>query len=213
MNPLNDCFLYGIVDLGYVAPENVAPVTSQLLQGGIDLLQLRAKEHSKAEIVKYAEVMLPLTRAAGVPLILNDYPDLLMEVGADGCHVGQEDFGVAKARDLAGRDCVVGKSTHTLTQALAAERDGADYIGFGPLFPTGTKPTAKAIGLSEIRTLHEQVKLPIFCIGGVKLENLQEILGAGAGRVCIVSDLLLATDMVKQTAKIKSAIAFTRGDR
>jgi thiamine-phosphate pyrophosphorylase len=213
VNPLSRCFLYGIVDLGYVAPENVALVTSWLLQGGIDLLQLRAKERSKAGIVKYAEAMLPLTRAAGVPLILNDYPDLLKEVDADGCHVGQEDLGIAKARDLAGRDCVVGKSTHTLAQAQAAERDGADYIGFGPLFPTGTKPTAKAIGLAEIRTLHEQVKLPIFCIGGVKLENLQEIVRAGASRVCIVSDLLLATDMVKRTAKIKSAIAFARGDR
>lgn len=209
MNPLSRCFLYGIVDLGYVAPENVAPVTSSLIEGGIDLLQLRAKEHSKADIVKYAEAMLPLTRAAGVPLILNDYPDLLKEVDADGCHVGQEDFSVAKARDLAGRDCVVGKSTHRLAQAQAAEREGADYIGFGPLFPTGTKPTAQAIGLAEIRTLHEQVKLPVFCIGGVKLGNLQQIVRAGASRVCIVSDLLLAADIVKRTAEIKSAIALT----
>jgi thiamine-phosphate pyrophosphorylase len=209
VNPLSRCFLYGIVDLGYVAPENVAPVTSSLIQGGIDLLQLRAKEHSKADIVKYAEAMLPLTRAAGVPLILNDYPDLLKEVDADGCHVGQEDFSVAKARDLAGRDCVVGKSTHRLTQAQAAEREGADYIGFGPLFPTGTKPTAQAIGLAEIRMLHEQVKLPVFCIGGVKLGNLQQIVRAGASRVCIVSDLLLAADIVKRTAQIKSAIALT----
>jgi thiamine-phosphate pyrophosphorylase len=209
VNPLSRCFLYGIVDLGYVAPENVAPVTSSLIQGGIDLLQLRAKEHSKADIVKYAEAMLPLTRAAGVPLILNDYPDLLKEVDADGCHVGQEDFSVPKARDLAGRDCVVGKSTHRLAQAQAAEREGADYIGFGPLFPTGTKPTAQAIGLAEIRTLHEQVKLPVFCIGGVKLGNLQQIVRAGASRVCIVSDLLLAADIVRRTAEIKSAIALT----
>jgi thiamine-phosphate pyrophosphorylase len=209
VNPLNRCFLYGIVDLGYVAPKNVAPVTSWLIQGGIDLLQLRAKEHSKADILKYAEAMLPLTRAAGVPLILNDYPDLLQEVDAEGCHVGQEDFSVAKARDLAGRDCVVGKSTHRLAQAQAAEREGADYIGFGPLFPTGTKPTAKAIGLAEIRTLHEQVKVPVFCIGGVKLGNLQQIVRAGASRVCIVSDLLLAADIVKRTAEIKSAMALT----
>jgi thiamine-phosphate pyrophosphorylase len=209
VNPLSRCFLYGIVDLGYVAPEKVAPVTSCLIQGGIDLLQLRAKEHSKADIVKYAEAMLPLTKGAGVPLILNDYPDLLKEVDADGCHVGQEDFSVAKARDLAGRDCVIGKSTHRLAQAQAAEREGADYIGFGPLFPTGTKPTAKAIGLAEIRTLHEQVKLPVFCIGGVKLGNLQQIMRAGASRVCIVSDLLLAADIVKRTAEIKSVIALT----
>lgn len=213
MNPLSRCFLYGIVDLGYVAPANVATVTARLLQGGIDILQLRAKEHPKVDIVKYAETMLPLTRAAGVPLMLNDYPDLLKEVDADGCHVGQEDFGIAEARDLAGRDCIVGKSTHTLAQAHTADREGADYIGFGPLFPTGTKPTAKAIGLAAIRTLHEQVKLPIFCIGGVKLENLREIVRAGANRVCIVSDLLLAADVAIRTAEVKSAIAISVGGR
>ena len=150
MNPLSRCFLYGIVDLGYVSPEKVATVTARLLQGGVDLLQLRAKEHPKTEIVKYAEAMLPLTKNAGVPLIVNDYPDLLREVDAEGCHVGQEDAGVGEARHLAGRDCLVGKSTHTLAQAKRAEIEGADYIGFGPLFPTGTKPTAKAIGLVEI---------------------------------------------------------------
>jgi len=208
VNPLSRCFLYGIVDLGYVAPENVATVTTRLLEGGIDILQLRAKERLKKEIVKYAEAMLPLTKADGVPLILNDYPDLLNEVEADGCHVGQEDFGVAEARELAGRGCVVGKSTHTLVQAHTAEREGADYIGFGPLFPTETKPTAEAIGLAAIRTLHEQVHLPIFCIGGVKLENLRDIMGAGARRVCIVSDLLLAADVAKRTAQVKSVLSF-----
>jgi thiamine-phosphate pyrophosphorylase len=204
---LSLCYLYGIVDLGYVTPDKVGTVTGQLLKGGVDLLQLRAKEHPKAEIVKYAEVMLPLTRAAGVSLILNDYPDLLREVDAEGCHVGQEDFVIAKARDLAGRDCLVGKSTHTLAQAQAAEREGADYIGFGPLFPTGTKPTANPVGLTEIRALHEQVKLPIYCIGGVKLENLKEIMNAGAKRVCIVSDLLLASDVANRAAEVKTALS------
>jgi thiamine-phosphate pyrophosphorylase len=204
---LSRCFLYGIVDLGYVAPDKVATMTAWLLQGGVDILQLRAKEHPKTEIVKYAEAMLPLTKTAEVPLILNDYPDLLREVDADGCHVGQEDFSVAEARHLAGRHCLVGKSTHTLPQAQTAESDGADYIGFGPLFPTGTKPTAKAIGLDEIRTLHQRVTLPIYCIGGVKMENLQEIVRAGAQRVCIVSDLLLASDVANRTAEVKSALS------
>jgi thiamine-phosphate pyrophosphorylase len=206
VNPLSRCFLYGIVDLGYVPPGKVATVTARLLQGGVDLLQLRAKEHPKTEIVKYVQAMLPLTKEAGVPLIVNDYPDLLREVDAEGCHVGQEDVGVSEARDQAGRDCLVGKSTHTLAQAQRAEMEGADYIGFGPLFPTGTKPTAKAIGLLEIRTLHEQVKLPIFCIGGVNLGNLPEILRAGAQRVCIVSDLLLASDVANRATEIKSAL-------
>jgi thiamine-phosphate pyrophosphorylase len=207
VNPLKSCFLYGIVDLGYVTPDQIALVTAQLLQGGIDILQLRAKDSPKTAIVRYAEAMLPLTKVAGVPLILNDYPDLLREVDADGCHVGQEDLGVDDARARAGRNCLVGKSTHTLAQAQTAETEGADYIGFGPLFPTGTKPTAKAVGLNELQVLHEQVKVPIYCIGGVKLENLREILGSGAKRVCIVSDLLLAADVAKKTAEVKSALS------
>ena len=203
MKPLSSCFLYGIVDLGYVTVDDVATVTAQLVQGGVDILQLRAKEHSKLEIVRCAQAMLPLTKAGGIPLIINDYPDLLREVDAEGCHVGQEDFSVAEARDLAGRICIVGRSTHSTEQARAAQRERADYIGFGPLFPTATKPSAKEIGLSEIRTLHEQVQLPIFVIGGVKLRNLGEIIHAGARRVCMVSDLLLATDVAKQTAEVK----------
>lgn len=195
------------MDLGYVAPDQVVAMTAQLLKGGVDILQLRAKESPKIEIVKCVEAMLPLTKGSGVPLILNDYPDLLKEVDADGCHVGQEDFGVAEARELAGRKCLVGKSTHTLKQAQNAQSEGADYVGFGPIFPTGTKPTAKAIGLAELRTLHQLVRLPIYCIGGVKLDNLREILEAGATRVCIVSDLLLAADPANRTAEVKFALS------
>ncbi len=206
MKPLSSCFLYGIVDLGYVTVDDVATVSAQLVQGGVDILQLRAKEHSKLEILRCAQAMLPLTKAGGIPFIINDYPDLLREIDADGCHVGQEDFSVAEARELAGRICIVGRSTHSTEQACAAQRERADYIGFGPLFPTATKPSAKEIGLSEIRTLHEQVQLPIFVIGGVKLRNLGEIIHAGARRVCMVSDLLLATDVEKQTAEVKSRV-------
>jgi len=211
VNPLSSCFLYGIVDLGYVTVDDVAKVTAQLVQGGVDILQLRAKEHSKLEIVRCAQAMLPLTKAGGIPLIINDYPDLLREVDAEGCHVGQEDFSVAEARDLAGRICIVGRSTHSTEQARAAQNERADYIGFGPLFPTATKPSAKEIGLSEIRTLHEQVQLPIFVIGGVKLRNLGEIIRAGGRRMCMVSDLLLANDVAKQTAEAKRRVAEESG--
>jgi len=210
VKPLSSCFLYGIVDLGYVAVDRVATVTAELLQGGVDVLQLRAKKYSKQDVVRCAAAMLPLTRRFGVPLILNDYPDLLRQVDAEGCHVGQEDGSISEAREMAGRSCIVGRSTHSMEQATAAQKEGADYVGFGPLFPTGTKPSAKAIGLTGIRTLHEQVQLPIFCIGGVKLENLEEILRAGARRVCIVSDLLLASDVAKQTAEVKAALTGRR---
>ena len=211
MKPLSSCFLYGILDLGYVTVDDVATVTAQLVRGGVDIVQLRAKERSKVEIVRCAQAMLSLTKPGGIPLIINDYPDLLREVDADGCHVGQEDFSVAEARDLAGRICIVGRSTHSTEQARAAQKERADYIGFGPLFSTATKPSAKEIGLSGIRTLHEQVQLPIFVIGGVKLRNLGEIIHAGAKRVCMVSDLLLATDVEKQTAEAKRRVTGESG--
>jgi thiamine-phosphate pyrophosphorylase len=206
MKPLSNCFLYGIVDLSYVAPDQVAGVTTRLVEGGVDILQLRAKECSTSKILDFAAAMLPITRAAGVPLILNDYPALLREVEADGCHVGQEDPAVDEARKMAGRSCIVGKSTHTVAQAEAAEKEGADYIGFGPLFPTATKPSARAIGLTEIRTVHQRVTLPIYCIGGVKITNLPSILAAGCKRVCIVSELLLAEDVAERTAEVRSVL-------
>jgi thiamine-phosphate pyrophosphorylase len=171
------------------------------------VLQIRAKGRAKTEIIDLARAILPITKAAGIPLIVNDYPDLLREVDADGCHVGQEDFGVAEARDLAGRDCIVGRSTHSLEQAERAQAEGADYIGFGPLFATATKPRAAPIGLDDLVWLHRKINLPIFCIGGVRLENLGEVLLAGARRVCIVSDLLCTSDIQAHTATVKAALA------
>ena len=206
MKRIGDCFLYGIVDLGYVLDRNVGVVTSQLVAGGIDVLQIRAKGRSKPEIADLALAMLPITKPAGVLLIINDHPDLLREVAADGCHVGQEDLGVAEARDLAGRPCIVGKSTHSLQQAESAEREGADYIGFGPLFPTATKPSAVAVGLDRLAELHRTINLPVFCIGGVKLGNLREVVGAGARRVCIVSDLVCASDVQAHTAAVNAEL-------
>jgi thiamine-phosphate pyrophosphorylase len=206
LKPITTCFLYGILDLGYVADREVAPMTSLLVAGGVDILQLRAKSRSKREIADFARTMLPVTKAAGVPLIINDHPDLLREVSADGCHLGQEDAGIAEARDMAGRLCIVGKSTHNLEQARLAQQEGADYIGFGPLFPTPTKPSAVAVGLAGLAELHQKIELPVFCIGGVKLANLDEVIRSGARRVCIVSDLLCAPDVLSRTSSVKASL-------
>jgi thiamine-phosphate pyrophosphorylase len=204
MNSIEHCFLYGIVDLGYVKPTDVTEMTRKLVRGGIDLLQLRAKNRSLDEIRHLAQEMLLLTQPAGVPLILNDYPQLLSEVQAEGCHLGQEDGSIDRARQVAGRRILVGRSTHSIDQAIAAEQEGADYIGFGPLFPTPTKPDATAVGLSNLRKLHARVSIPIFCIGGVKESNFRKVTDAGAERVCIVSDLLTAPDPIAKVRAIKA---------
>jgi thiamine-phosphate pyrophosphorylase len=204
MNTLDHCFLYGIVDLGYVQPEAVPHITQQLVRGGIDLLQLRAKDKPLDLICQLAVSMLQITQSANVPLIINDHPQLLREVNAQGCHVGQNDCPVAKARELAGRSVIVGKSTHTIEQALAAQAEGADYIGFGPIFSTPTKPEATPLGLGELKKLRQKVKIPFFCIGGIKETNFMKVAEAGAERVCIVSDLLLAPDINARTRAIKA---------
>jgi len=191
---LQEARLYGILDLGYVSEEDALAVARKMLEGGVQILQLRAKGRSPQEIRAMARDLSPLCRAHQVPFILNDHPELVPETGADGAHVGQDDVSVAEARALAGEYAIIGKSTHSLAQALAAQREGPDYIGFGPLFDTPTKPDYPPIGLHEIVQAQRLVSLPAFCIGGIKRENLPGVLAAGAQRVVIVSGILQAPD-------------------
>ncbi len=214
MKSLSDALLYGILDLGYTPAANIERVADQMLAGGVDLLQLRAKDQDEAEIEALCNRLIPLTEAAGVPLIINDFPQLVPSVGAQGAHVGQDDFAVSDARWRAGRALagevplpIIGKSTHSFDQAVAAEKEGADYIGFGPLFATPTKPGRPAIGLDDIARVHAVVKIPIFCIGGIKLENLGTIIAAGARRVVIVSGLLKAPDIAAYASQAKARLS------
>lgn len=202
MKSIADARLYGIIDLGYIAAEQVGHACREMIAGGVDVLQLRAKSASEVEVEDLARDLMEITEAAGVPLIINDFPQLVPSVGAQGSHVGQDDFAVKDARWRAGRSLdeelppvLIGKSTHSLAQAVAAQEAGADYIGFGPLFATPTKPGRPAIGVEEIRKVHELVRIPIFCIGGIKLENLPAVIAAGARRVVIVSGILQAPDI------------------
>lgn len=192
---LQSARLYGILDLGYVSAADATRVTGAMLEGGVQILQLRAKNHPVSAIAALARQLAPLCQAAGVPFILNDHPSLVGETGADGAHVGQDDMTVEQARELAGADKVIGLSTHSLSQAVAAQEQGPDYIGFGPLFATPTKPDYVPIGLSEIAEVHRRVSIPIFCIGGIKLENLTTLLEAGTTRAVIVSGILQSPDI------------------
>jgi thiamine-phosphate pyrophosphorylase len=199
--------LYCILDLGYTSEADAEAVTQSLLNGGADLLQLRAKGHDLATIRRVAEKLLPLCRAAGVPFILNDYPALALEIGTDGVHLGQDDGPLPTERGIhsglhslsssPARPFIIGRSTHSLAQARAALEEGFDYIGFGPLFPTPTKAGRPAIGLQDVSIMESEVgsKIPAFCIGGITRQTLPQVLAAGARRVVIVSDLLTAPDV------------------
>jgi thiamine-phosphate pyrophosphorylase len=206
MRDIKDCHLYGIVDLGYVRPEKVLAMTADLLAGGVDILQLRAKKYSAAEVETLALQILPLSRGAGVPLIINDFPEVAAKVGADGVHVGQDDLSIAQVRAIVGDSCIVGKSTHSLAQARAAIDEAIDYIGFGPLYATGTKPDYIPVGLQDIRAVHALATKPVFCIGGVNQERLPEILAAGAHRVVVVSAFLCAPNVPASVTQLKQSL-------
>ncbi len=122
-------------------PEDVPNMTQALVKGGVDLLQLRAKKFTPAEVERLARLMHPITRDGGIPLIINDHPEVAAAVGSEGVHVGQDDQGVDATRSIVGPECFVGKSTHSVAQARAAMAEGADYIGFGPCMPRGQNRT------------------------------------------------------------------------
>jgi len=196
MRPLHDCRLYGIVDLGYVERGDAARIVQQMVEGGVDLIQLRGKNKSIGELVELSKELHELTAKSSTPLIVNDYTEVARGTPVEGVHVGQDDDSIEIVRERVVRHILVGKSTHSLAQARAAQGEGADYIGFGPIFATPTKPDYAPIGLENMKRVHEEVNLPIFCIGGINIDNLQSVIDAGAKRVVMVSALLKAHNIV-----------------
>ena len=211
MKPLADCLLYAFVDTAYLhgrAPELVA---QQLCDGGADLIQLRAKKSSLQEIRRMAEAILPVTRRAGVGLVINDHAEIARDLGAELCHLGQEDFfgaGHNQCSEVRGQksEVGIGLSTHSPEQAVRAVAAGPDYIAIGPVFATGTKPTARPVTLEYVRWAAENVSIPWFAIGGITLENLGDVLAAGAQRVCVVSAILNASDVRNACAEFRKRL-------
>lgn len=224
MKPLADCKLYTFVDTAYLhgrAPELVAQM---LCDGGSDLIQLRAKNSSPDEIRAMAETILPITKRADVGFVINDHLDLAREIGADICHLGQEDFfdagfshvsqlstlnssafagscgATAPKRSEVGQ-LKIGLSTHAPAQAQRALDAGADYIAIGPIYATGTKPTAKPVTLEYVRWAGAHATVPWFAIGGINLQTIDDVLAAGAKRICVVSAILNAPDIAKACAE------------
>lgn len=209
---LAEAKLYGILDTGYVEVVDLLRAAESLLRGGVDVLQLRAKGYDENGVLRLFQDVTPslvdLCHAHEVPLIINDYPSVAAAVKADGVHIGQDDGSLATARKIVGEDMLVGRSTHSLEQAAQAVRDGFDYIGFGPLFPTPTKKGRPGIGLDDIKKLDEVIdsQFPVFCIGGIVPDNLELVLASGARRVVIVSALLQADDVSQATSLVKNRL-------
>ncbi|MBS3106506.1 thiamine phosphate synthase [Candidatus Woesearchaeota archaeon] len=174
-----------------------AEIVREAIKGGVDIVQLREKEWSKERYREEAKKLRKLCHTHEVLFVVNDYPDIAKEVGADGLHLGQEDMPIAEARKIVGK-MKIGKSTHSGEQALNAVKEGADYISIGPIFPTRKKPNPVGVGL--IRALAPVLKIPFVAIGGIKLENVDEVLSAGATSIAVISAVVEAEDVRAATA-------------
>jgi thiamine-phosphate pyrophosphorylase len=192
MKPLDQCKLYTFVDTAYLHGRDPVDVARQLCDGGSDLIQLRAKDKTADEIRRIAELIAPITQGAGVGLVINDHPEIAEAIGAELCHLGQEDYFDAKIRP---GKIPFGLSSHAPEQAMRALAAKPAYIAIGPVYATGTKPGAKPVGLEYVRWTAENVTIPWFAIGGITLENIDDVLRAGARRICVVSAILNAPNV------------------
>jgi thiamine-phosphate pyrophosphorylase len=194
--------LYAILDPEQTKGRSPESVLRELLEGSVTILQLRVKTIAPREFFELAQRVRSETRAHGCRLIVNDRVDIALACDADGVHLGQEDLPLASGRKLMGSK-IVGISTHDLQQAQEAERNGADYIGFGPMFSTTTKATGYgARGVEMLRQIRAAVKLPIVAIGGINEQNVREVWQAGADSVAIISDILAADDVAAKVSRI-----------
>ncbi|WP_424769032.1 thiamine phosphate synthase [Paenibacillus sp. sgz302251] len=182
----------------------IVDVMEQTLIGGAQILQLRNKTGSREQVLEQAKALRALTRKYNVPFIINDYPDIVLEVDADGVHLGQDDLPIAEARRLLGPDRIIGISTHNIEQALAAEKAGADYLGVGPVFPTDTKPGRAAVTTSYVQEAARHVTIPFVAIGGITLGNVDQVLAAGAERICAVSAIVGSVDPAETCRALRS---------
>ena len=183
----------------------------QLCDGGADLIQLRAKSSTPDEVRRFAEAIVPFTDRAGLGLIINDHPQVALQSGAFGCHLGQEDFfdaGYMQATQVTGCPAAIklGLSTHAPEQARRALGARPDYIAIGPVFATSTKPTVRPVTLEYVQWAAANVSAPWFAIGGITLQNLDDVLAAGAKRICVVSAILDSPDIAKACRAFKDRL-------
>ncbi|HKI51745.1 MAG TPA: bifunctional hydroxymethylpyrimidine kinase/phosphomethylpyrimidine kinase [Geothermobacteraceae bacterium] len=178
------------------------------LQGGASLIQFRDKHASREQQISAVQQLLPLCREAGALLMINDDPTLALETGADGVHLGQQDGSITAARQLLGAEKVIGISTRTLEQALAAETAGVDYIAVGSMYPTGTKSDAVQVGVETLRTIRSRTSLPLVAIGGISRDLAPDLLDAGADSLAVIS--AIKADPAPRVAARELALLFNR---
>lgn len=199
-NLLKRSRLYLILDKTVFAGRSLESLCSKISASKIGIIQLRDKSSVKKDVLSLAITLAKRLRTSGTLFIVNDYPDVAILSGADGLHLGQTDLPIRQARKILGKDKIIGISCHNLRQALEAQRQGADYIGIGPVYATATKPEYRPIGLKVLRQLKNRIKIPYFAIGGIREGNIKNVVSAGVTRVAVCRAILKSKN-IQRTAK------------
>ncbi len=202
-----DWSVYVITDRRTAGDRSLLDIVQAAIRGGATVVQLREKEASTRAMIELGQALLEITRAAGIPLIVNDRVDVALAIGAEGVHVGQDDMPAAMARRLIGPDRILGVSARTVEEAIQAQRDGADYLGAGDVFGTPTKPDAGApIGVEGLARIARAVSIPVVAIGGVTPRNASAAIEAGAVGVAVISAVVGAPDPEAAARRLREVV-------
>lgn len=203
MKPELDYRLYLVTDRTLMSTPTLEEAVEQAVSGGTTLIQLREKDLSSLEFYQTAKRVKQITDRCHIPLIVNDRADIALAVNAAGVHVGQSDLPASVVRLMVGEDKIVGVSVSTLEEARRAQEDGADYLGVGAMFATGTKTDAALVSMEELKRIRENVKLPIVVIGGINAETVPCFSGTGIDGIAVVSALIAAENIAAQAKKLR----------
>lgn len=199
--------LYAVTDRTWTGSQTLVEQVEAALKGGITFLQLREKNLGYDDFLQEAIELKMLTAFYDVPFVINDNVEIAQACDADGVHVGQEDMPVEKVREMIGPDKILGVSAQNVEQAIAAEKAGADYLGIGSVFPTGTKQDAKPMTFATVQEICKSVSIPIVAIGGINKTNILELTGSGVDGVAVVSAIFAQSDITAATKELQELSA------
>ena len=195
-----DLLLYAVTDRRWLSGKRLVDQVEEAIQGGVTFVQIREKDLDPEKFLEEAEELKVLCEKYKVPFVINDNVEIAAEIGADGVHVGQSDMEAGDVRAKLGPDKIIGVSAQTVEQALLAEKHGADYLGVGAVFATGSKDDAKEVEHETLKAICEAVKIPVIAIGGITKENVRELAGSGICGIAVISAIFAQED-VKEASK------------
>ncbi|MBR6383573.1 MAG: thiamine phosphate synthase [Lachnospiraceae bacterium] len=202
-----DLLLYAVTDRHWLDGRSLKDVVKESLDGGVTFVQLREKTLEDDKFLEEALELKELCREYKVPFVINDNVDIALAMDADGVHVGQSDMEAGNVRAKLGSDKIIGVSAQTVEQAVLAEQRGADYLGVGAVFPTGSKDDAVEVSHETLKAICEAVSIPVIAIGGISVNNVKELTGSGIVGIAVISAIYAAEDIKKATEDLKAETA------